>query len=155
MEQNNNMDGGEHVHHVTQEPTRKESWDERVIRQGIEEALHEDRNIDDRTARYIASQLHGGQDSALYSLASTGNIPPDIHDELTRDLINKTMKSRTGSTGSVRIAWVGLTKGRYLDGLSKQLNKTEPTRNTSGWITFSGRRQTKILALLTSLAGLG
>ncbi len=52
----------------------QESHDSRIIRQGIEAAIHEDKDIDDRTARYIASQLHGGQASALYSLASTGKI---------------------------------------------------------------------------------
>ena len=62
-----------------------ESHDERVIREGIEAALAENREIDDRTARYIASQLHEGQGSALYSLASTGAISEEVHDELTRN----------------------------------------------------------------------
>jgi antirestriction protein len=64
---------------------REESYDDRLIRTGIEEALRDGTDIDDRTAARIASQLYDGQGSALYSLASTGNIAPDIHDELTRD----------------------------------------------------------------------
>lgn len=59
-----------------------ETTDERLIREGIERAIAEDRSIDNRTARYIASQLHGGQASALYSLASTGNIDEAVHGEL-------------------------------------------------------------------------
>lgn len=35
-----------------------ESWDERVIREGIDAAVSEGRAIDNRTARYIAGQLH-------------------------------------------------------------------------------------------------
>lgn len=50
------------------------STDERAIELGIHAARAEDREVDDATARRIASQLHGGQDSALYSLASTGNL---------------------------------------------------------------------------------
>ncbi len=63
------------------------SHDERLIAQGIEAAALEERPIDDRTARYIAGQLHGGQVSALYSLASTGNIIEDtVYHELYEDL---------------------------------------------------------------------
>src|SRR2546427_11978505 len=50
------------------------SPDERAIMLGIAAAEAEEREIDDATARRIASQLHGGQASALYSLASSGNI---------------------------------------------------------------------------------
>ena len=63
----------------------EESRDERVIRLGIEQALAEGRAIDDYTARYIAAQLHGGQVSALYSLASTGNIDSAVFTELEAD----------------------------------------------------------------------
>jgi antirestriction protein len=63
------------------------SHDERLITQGIEAAVQDERPIDDRTARYIAGQLHGGQASALYSLASTGNIIEDtVYHELYEDL---------------------------------------------------------------------
>lgn len=75
-------------------PPEGDSWDEWVIERGIEAAAREDRNIDDRTAHYIAAQLHEGQASALYSLASTGNISPDIHDELTRDFDQQTERVR-------------------------------------------------------------
>src|SRR6266511_3150046 len=64
---------------------RQETGDERVIREGIERALRDGTEIDDRTARYIASQLHEGQASAMYSLASSGAIAEEVHAELTRD----------------------------------------------------------------------
>ncbi|HSV67496.1 MAG TPA: hypothetical protein VLJ59_16525 [Mycobacteriales bacterium] len=41
--------------------------------------------IDDRTARCIATQLHDGQASALYGLASSGAIAEEVHTELTQD----------------------------------------------------------------------
>jgi hypothetical protein len=63
----------------------EETGDERVIREGIERALRDGTEIDDRTARYIASQLHEGQAPALYSLASAGAIPEEVHGELTRE----------------------------------------------------------------------
>src|SRR6266542_5894615 len=63
----------------------QETGNERVIREGIERALRDGAEIDNRTARYIASQLHEGQASALYSLASTGAIAEEVHAELTRD----------------------------------------------------------------------
>jgi hypothetical protein len=67
-------------------PPEGDSWDAWVIERGIAVTLREGRDIDDRVARYIASQLHEGQASALYSLTSTGNIEePRIHDELTKD----------------------------------------------------------------------
>lgn len=67
-------------------PPEGDSWDVWVIERGIAAALREHRDIDDRTARYIASQLHEGQASALYSFASNGNIEePCVHDELTQD----------------------------------------------------------------------
>jgi hypothetical protein len=71
MEQQSYPQGGElrNTKKQTLKP-RGESWNERIIRTGIEAAQSEEREIDDRTARYIASQLHGGQASALYSLAA-------------------------------------------------------------------------------------
>lgn len=41
---------------------------------GVTTAEMEERDIDDATARRIAAQLHGGQQSALCALASTGHI---------------------------------------------------------------------------------
>lgn len=48
-----------------------------LIELGIDFARAESRQIDHGTARRIASQLHGGQDSALYELASSGAIDDD------------------------------------------------------------------------------
>jgi hypothetical protein len=64
-------------------PPEGDSWDEWVIERGITAAIREARDIDDRTAHYISAQLHEGQTSALYSLASAGAIDePHIHHEL-------------------------------------------------------------------------
>jgi hypothetical protein len=49
--------------------------DDHLIHNRITEALREDRPIDHATARCIAAQLHGGQASALYALASSGALP--------------------------------------------------------------------------------
>jgi antirestriction protein len=84
-----------------EEEQHEESHDERVIREGIEAAAREQREIDDRTARYIASQLHEGQASALYSLASSGAITEDVRDELTRDFDQQTEQVKTW------INWLG------------------------------------------------
>ena len=66
-------------------PPEGDSWEEWTIERGIDAALREGRSIDNRTARSIASQLHEGQSSALYSLASTGAIDePRIYQELLR-----------------------------------------------------------------------
>jgi len=75
--------GGEHEH-LRLVPPAEEARDEALIREGIEAALRGHREIDDRTARYIAGQLHEGQATALYGLASTGAIADDVHEELTR-----------------------------------------------------------------------
>ncbi len=85
MEQMPRQLGGEAPLPVPIEVEQCESWDGRVIREGIEAAVSEGRPIDDRTARYIASQLHGGQGSALYALASSGAIEPRVIGELDRD----------------------------------------------------------------------
>lgn len=55
----------------------KPSSDELVIAAGIWEARAEGQEIGDDIARRIAAQLHGGQSTALYSLASTGAIDPE------------------------------------------------------------------------------
>src|SRR6266542_2182975 len=77
--------GGEQQPTLEAVPSHQENDDERVIREGIERTSQDGADIDDRTARYIASQLHEGQASALYSLASTGAIAEEVHAELTRD----------------------------------------------------------------------
>lgn len=56
--------------------------DDQLIHYHITEALRKDRLIDHATARCIASQLHGGQASALYALASTGAVIDDLRGEL-------------------------------------------------------------------------
>lgn len=61
--------------------------DELAIRQGIIAAEDEGREIDDATARRMAAQFHGGQDSALYSLASSGEIDkPRVEREIAQEL---------------------------------------------------------------------
>lgn len=60
----------------------QQSLDAYLIGQGIEAAVAEGRPIDNRTARYIAAQLHGGQTSALYALASSGAITDRVMGEL-------------------------------------------------------------------------
>lgn len=52
--------------------------DELAIWAGIEQAQAEERLIDDATARRIACQLHTGQSSAMYSLASSGAVDYDL-----------------------------------------------------------------------------
>jgi hypothetical protein len=56
--------------------------DEQLIRYHITEALREDRPIDHATVRAIASQLHGGQASPLYALASSGALVDGLRAEL-------------------------------------------------------------------------
>jgi antirestriction protein len=91
-------------------PAADESWDERVIREGIEAAIRDGRPIDDRTARYIAGQLHGGQASALYALASSGAVRAEVFDELDRD--------RTERSAQVRVWLASLTVYAALRGES-------------------------------------
>jgi antirestriction protein len=65
-----------------------------VIREGIDAAVTEGRTIDHRTARYIASQLHDGQASALYALASSGAVPSEVFDELNHDRAEQSAMAR-------------------------------------------------------------
>lgn len=62
---------------LPEQPEEELTGDVRQIKLGIDVARAEDRDIDPGTARRIASQLHGGQNTALYSLASCGAIDPD------------------------------------------------------------------------------
>lgn len=93
--------GPEHGHQETATPpaAADESWDERVIREGIEAAVRDGRPIDDRTARYIAGQLHGGQASALYALASSGAIQVEVFEEMDRDRTQQSAQVRTWLAG--------------------------------------------------------
>lgn len=70
--------------YLSPRPPEGGSWDEWLIEEGIQAALREGRSIDDRTAHYIAAQLHEGQDTDLYSLASTGHVGPAIDAELAQ-----------------------------------------------------------------------
>lgn len=54
-----------------------ESPDDQAIRLGLEQAMAEQRVITDEVARRIAAQLHTGQTSAMYSLASCGAVDYD------------------------------------------------------------------------------
>ena len=66
-------------------PETDGTCDQQVIRDGIESAVRENCPIDHRTARYIAGQLHGGQASALYELASSGAITARAMNELAAE----------------------------------------------------------------------
>jgi hypothetical protein len=61
--------------------TPYESTDERIIREAADRYRHGP-SITDLQARVVASAWHGGQSSALYSLASTGAIRTDLGDEI-------------------------------------------------------------------------
>lgn len=74
--------GGEQRDEAETEPGYEQLTDEQLIQRGIADALNEDRAVDDATARRIAALLHGGPDSALYALASTGALPDGVEQEL-------------------------------------------------------------------------
>lgn len=68
--------------HPTQTPEHNHLPDDHLIHYHLTEALREDRPIDHATARCIAAQLHGGQTSALYALASSGAVVDGLEAEL-------------------------------------------------------------------------
>lgn len=74
--------GGEHQQDQFREQRGELVTDAHLIHLGITEALREARPIDHATARVIASQLHGGQTSPLYALASSGAIVDGLRTEL-------------------------------------------------------------------------
>lgn len=86
--QPNTPPGGEHISEarlaeqppLEQQPNRL--TDDQLIHYHITEALREQRPIDHATARAIAAQLHGGQVSPLYALASSGAIVGGLSAEL-------------------------------------------------------------------------
>ncbi|MCA1604024.1 MAG: antirestriction protein ArdA [Acidobacteria bacterium] len=87
MEQHPTQGGDLQATPITNEPrqTAEQSArlsDEQLIHYHITEALREDRPIDHATARCIAAQLHGGQASALYALASSGAVVDGLTTEL-------------------------------------------------------------------------
>jgi antirestriction protein len=85
MQQQNLHQGGEHQEFgLSAQPVQAEErlTDEQLIHYGITEALRDGRAIDHATARVIASQLHGGQASPLYALASSGALIEGLRAEL-------------------------------------------------------------------------
>jgi antirestriction protein len=92
--------------------------DDQLIHYHITEALREDRPIDHATARAIASQLHGGQASGLYALASSGAVVEDVDAELN--------------------AWredneTGVEVEPWLDALDEYLGSREDPNPIEGW----------------------
>ncbi|MCA1675161.1 MAG: hypothetical protein LC799_24205, partial [Actinobacteria bacterium] len=78
-------EGGEQpneTHETQPVPIYEQLSDEQRIQRGIADALNEGRAIDDETARRIAAQLHTGPDSALFALASSGELPERLEREL-------------------------------------------------------------------------
>lgn len=90
MEQHPHQGGDFQVARMSEQPlapTQKPEHqnyltDDQLIHYHLTEALREDRAIDHATARCIASQLHGGQASALYALASSGAVVDGLDAEL-------------------------------------------------------------------------
>jgi hypothetical protein len=85
MEQQHPHQGGEYQDpqfHEQHQGTPESVTDADLIHYNITEALREERPIDNATARVIASQLHGGQASPLYALASSGALVDGLRDEL-------------------------------------------------------------------------
>jgi antirestriction protein len=92
--------------------------DDQLIHLHITEALREARPIDHATARAIASQLHGGQASALYALASSGAVVDDVRAELD--------------------AWreddeTGVEVEPWLDALDEYLESRDDPNSVEGW----------------------
>lgn len=98
--------------------------DHQLIHEHITEALREQRPIDHATARAIAVQLHGGQSSALYALASSGALIDGLADELDAlrddtsnapelwlDVLDDYLESRTDEPGPIR-GWSRLWPAR-------------------------------------------
>lgn len=92
--------------------------DEQLIHYHITEALREDRPIDHATARAIASQLHGGQTSPLYALASSGAVVDGLSAEL--DTWREDNETR------VEVA-------PWLDALDKYLTARDDPSRIEGW----------------------
>lgn len=62
--------------HTPNPERRPRLSDEELIELALDRAEADETPIDNATARVIASQLHAGQASAMYALASTGKIFP-------------------------------------------------------------------------------
>ena len=81
-------EGGDQPHETEPpaEPIFEQLSDEQHIQRGIADALTDERPIDDATARRIAAQLHGGQASRLYGLASSGALPDGLEREVAESV---------------------------------------------------------------------
>lgn len=69
-------------------PEHEPKTDEDLINDAILLANKRRTIISDEAARVIASQLHGGQDSPLYALSSSGAIVGGLLEEIDRDMCN-------------------------------------------------------------------
>ena len=80
--------------------------DDELTEMSIDRARAEGREIDDATARMIAAQLHAGQDTALYSFASTGAID---RVELASELLQsyKTINFQEVPHVEAWVGWLG------------------------------------------------
>lgn len=87
-----------------------------------EAAQAEGREIDDATARVIASLYHNGQASLGYSFASTGAIPEDTSD-LWRDLFGDVYNE----------SWMGPKQRLMADMLGTYLINRADKGPVDGW----------------------
>jgi len=94
--------------------------DDQLIHYHITEALREDRPIDHATVRCIAAQLHGGQTSALYALASSGAVVEGLRGELN----------------SWRQDETPVEVEPWLDALDEYLGSREDAGPVDGWSQF-------------------
>lgn len=95
--------------------------DDQLIHYHITEALRENRPIDHATARAIAAQLHDGQASPLYALASSGAVVEGVSAELA--------------------AWredneTGMEVEPWLDSLDEYLTARDDPSPVEGWSTL-------------------
>lgn len=97
-----------------------ESPDDLAVHRAMKQAELEDRNVDDASARRIAAQLHTGQDSAMYSLASSGAVDQEalaaeVHREYWKPDTDERMKRMYNhiSTYAIQHAGRGPVEGWY------------------------------------------
>lgn len=109
----------------TASPPPERLTDEELIHLHITEALREDRPIDHATVRAIASQLHGGQASPLYALASSGALV----DGLTAELDAWRADNQTG-----------VEVEPWLDALDEYLASRDDPGRVEGWAALWPRQ---------------
>ncbi|MGH3901709.1 MAG: hypothetical protein ACRDTA_26335 [Pseudonocardiaceae bacterium] len=104
---------------ATQAPEQPERLtDDQLIHFHITEALREERPIDHATVRVIASQLHGGQRSPLYALASSGALVDGLRAELD---------------GWRADNETGVEVEPWLDALNEYLDNRDDPNRIEGW----------------------